>query len=95
MAKERHTSDPDASWNRPRHARARKNRRKWCRGKVGVPHTPVVVFDVYWGRECHPLRWLDPVGWFCGHIVQCEVCGKKLEKVAHQDCPVYIAGEVS
>lgn len=45
----------------PRH-RARKDRRRWCRGKEGVEHTPVLRYSK-WGQY---RRTRDPQYVMCG-----------------------------
>jgi len=98
---ERRRDDPVATWNRPRHGRGQKDRRRWCRGKVGVEHKPTVVLDSWLGRTCG----LSKVGkweqyrtykswviigteWRCHHIEQCINCGKKLRHLAGEECPI-------
>lgn len=73
----------------------KKNTKKWCKGKVGVEHEPVVELDKNYG-------WLDNSGharctvpepdddrplWMnCTHTVVCKNCEKVLKM--HPDvCP--------
>lgn len=57
----------------PRH-RSRKDRRKWCRGRVGVDHTPVWGRIVKYGSFGPSLEkhdnWLE---------FKCQVCHKVLD----------------
>ena len=71
--KAKYEDPPDA----PRKNSRKKNRRKWCRGKVGVEHKPKWVVD--------PSRYLDfktgrppenPENEY--QIYECESCGKHL-----------------
>ncbi len=51
-----------------------KNTRKWCRGKVGVPHKPKCVrYDEYENQHGES-RWTK--GW---KVLVCESCGKELD----------------
>jgi hypothetical protein len=55
--------------------RAKKNRRHWCRGKVGTPHQP----------ECRPYVEVKPglpasgVAFADWRVLVCRACGKHLE----------------
>lgn len=72
-----------------RASRGRKNTRKWCKGKVGREHQPVVTLDKNMlslrGRLGKPLCRLPeegekhPLWLYCSHQVTCEVCEKVLE----------------
>lgn len=68
---------------------ARKDTRKWCRGKPGIPHKPVIV-KVPWGQQ-HGLKCKSTdvmVGWrHCWHQIECAVCGKFIADVDPADCP--------
>lgn len=94
----------DSRWNRhdlpdeedrtPRRRR-KKDTRRWCRGKVGVEHQPVIVRD-HWGwtadQECGLRDWVvgrDP-DWFCFHREVCDNCGKVLRhKLSDEECPIW------
>lgn len=55
-------------------ARRKKKTGKWCKGKVGTPHTSKwVVSKTYTIRD---RRWFDKV---------CETCGKKLDMWLEND----------
>jgi hypothetical protein len=75
--------------------RSRKNRRRWCRGKVGVDH----VLDVRVSRlavyrtergwptpTCYRAEWW-PTRWRCQHERYCVSCGKILDHTLGDDCP--------
>lgn len=61
--------------------RPRKNRARWCRGKPGREHTPIVAVDEKFsslfpaGYTCTPVRGF---GWGCRHHQVCSTCGKTL-----------------
>lgn len=61
-----------------RHGRARKNTKRWCKGKVGREHVTEIRMENWYGRDyvCGPSRWLNR--WLCWEIVTCTVCGKHL-----------------
>lgn len=70
----------------PRAAPGRKNTKKWCRGKVGVEHQSMLVFDVrraYLSVDCLDFKarvekWGNDLNW-CLHIEECQKCGKITE----------------
>jgi hypothetical protein len=76
-------------------APARKDTRRWCRGKRGVPHHPVIVFTPPLYRrgeaECEwDSRWSGDVRWHCHHQEHCGACGKVLRvSVGCGECPAY------
>lgn len=64
-----------------------RNRRRWCGGKPGLPHQPVIVMEPYWastGWACRETTWV-PVRWICRHRSQCESCGRVLSRIVA--CP--------
>jgi hypothetical protein len=71
-----------------RHRGTKTNTRKWCKGKVGVEHTPEVVKGECWGHACKEAGWYSQItrtwqprgGWVCWHIVACSQCGKHLSR---------------
>lgn len=86
--------DPDAPWNREHKAApARKDTRRWCRGKVGREHTLAIVRDDYgWhvGRKCQEPSWL-PGYWSCHHQERCTTCGKILRpSLPREQCPQWM-----
>ena len=89
---ERNARDPEP---RTRH-RARKDRRRWCRGKIGVPHRPVVrlgkyaAFRTHLDKPCYRATWYKR-RWLCSHERNCEACGKILEHSLGDDCPDFVA----
>jgi hypothetical protein len=60
----RHVKDePDI----PKHRRKRKNRKKWCKGREGIPHVPGGwVPDPHWNYETIQVKI-------------CENCGKRTD----------------
>lgn len=77
-----------------RRAPAKKNTKRWCRGKVGVEHTPEVVLN-RWGyrpeRCCAAPDWMTQLWrspWRCFHQRRCTTCGKILDYFLDwKDCP--------
>lgn len=90
-------------WEIAKKAPAKKNTKKWCRGKVGVEH----VLDIRKGRYFESLgdrvicRWratwkgwshggwdaLDPK-WLCFHEEYCVNCGKITRtQLDPKECP--------
>lgn len=62
---------PELSEPRPRSSRFRKNRRRWCRGRVGVEHRP--------GWVAQHRYTAQPSGeQFESQIYECRHCGKHL-----------------
>lgn len=51
-----------------------KNTKKWCRGKVGVPHKPKCVSYHEWENRGEPQGWSKD--W---KVLVCEACGKELD----------------
>lgn len=76
-----------------RQALKKKDTRRWCRGKVGVEHTPEIVMGQSWGKACsrgghydrQTQTWNADVVWVCYHVQSCTGCGKHLETVV--ECP--------
>lgn len=67
---------------RTRRAPARKDKRRWCRGKVGVEHQPAIRKGdnyTYARRVCEQWqpgkRWTR---WLCCEQEYCTACGKIL-----------------
>lgn len=93
--------DPDAKENREHPQRRKKKTGKWCKGKVGVPHKPVIEFDRryengYSGRmTCGWTKtfFISDRGrmyWRCLHHEVCSVCGKHLRwRLKPAECPDY------
>lgn len=57
--------------------RAKKDRKRWCRGKEGVEHMPVAkTYDEAKGLKIMPSgRPLTHAGWW---VLVCTECGKEL-----------------
>jgi hypothetical protein len=88
----------DEADDRYRSPRSRKNRRRWCKGKVGVEHVPgEPVPGTHGGWRLHhgvPLcdsapEWAHTlVGlWWCNHQVRCERCARVLVDGLGEKCP--------
>jgi hypothetical protein len=83
--------------------RARKDRKRWCRGKPGVGHVPVVAMAELWRywqtrdgteRSCtwYPARYGRADGkwdYSCWHQERCATCGKILKARLGRDCPTF------
>jgi hypothetical protein len=91
-------SDPDSREQReyPTRFNKRKNTKRWCKGKVGREHQPVIVYDeryLRWHKECHVApswAYRSMKGWYCIHLEVCTNCGKHLRwRVPKEECPDY------
>lgn len=80
--------DPLSDSNAPRRPRAKKDTRKWCKGKKGVEHTPeLVVHHTATRLQCGESNWA-PHRWWCRHAIRCSACGKYLnEWLTREECP--------
>lgn len=96
MAIERDRRDPDASWNKNRPQRNKKNTKKWCKGKVGVEHITEVIVPENAGSiftrdrpPCHTWEttYRGPV-WWCLHYNVCITCGKHVSRA--KVCPANV-----
>lgn len=75
--------------------KTKKNTRKWCKGKVGIEHVPVIVLrdDQNRGYEqrCHVGKtwWhYNDRNWWCNHQRRCGVCTKILDYyLPSAECP--------
>lgn len=77
----------------PTPPRARKDRRRWCRGKVGVEHVPQIAEGKYLSRK-NRCQWRISYSrhfdftWWCRHERHCVNCGKILDPtVPRAECP--------
>jgi hypothetical protein len=64
-----------------------KKTKRWCRGKVGVEHKPVVSNYAALGK----LAWLPGAErWL---VLYCSACGKELDSYTppHEDRPTFIS----
>lgn len=84
-------ADPEPA----RKAPGRKDTRRWCRGKPGVGHAPVLVFRPVLARLACAWRpdWpYEHACWECYHQEECGRCGKVLRtswQLAAGECPAY------
>jgi hypothetical protein len=80
----------------PRRAPAKKNTKRWCRGKEGREHIPMIS-DPRWGFPC---QWRPAWGrlkdssnakrWSCSHHEICSTCGKELRySIQRDECPEF------
>lgn len=80
---------------RPRRPRGIKDRKRWCRGKEGVPHELEITREGIWGwlkdRPCREAQhWQRKHGatWVCFHHERCVNCGKILRPfLPPEECP--------
>lgn len=85
--------DPLAPNNREGRHRAKKDRRRWCRGKKGVEHvTEIVMYTPSWWDQYHEEErscfwWRGAHIWRCYHQEICTNCGKILQHTLGDDCP--------
>lgn len=91
MAWERRRDDPANRANAERQPRARKDRKRWCRGKPGVKHQPSLVASRD-GWLCHlPEAWHRQMwpgeDWVCWHREECTACGRVLRTGVAPECP--------
>lgn len=78
-------------------AKVRKDTKRWCHGKIGVEHKPVIGLKHGWEASlgCKPTnewqRKLWPKRlWACVHDERCEHCGKILRRqIEAAECPDY------
>lgn len=95
MAKRWGRKDPDNPLNTEHNPKTYKQTKKWCRGKINVPHVTHLVIDKSGWRQncCGWIRWnsSEPEKfWRCCHIEQCINCGKILKHfIVSKECPDY------
>lgn len=74
--------------------RARKDRKRWCKGRVGREHTPeLVVHHAYTSTmmQCHKTNWTWSDRWLCRHAYRCTTCGKYTKTwLSREECPTWI-----
>lgn len=75
---------------RIRPGRAKKDRRRWCRGKVGIEHTTAIRDKNprwrYNEQICGNPKHLRLFGWICYEQEYCTECGKILRHTLGKDC---------
>jgi hypothetical protein len=92
---DRAKDDPDHPAHQPHRPHSKKDTRRWCRGKVGVPHSTVLQLAAYavaFKRTCQATKdgtwWAQRAPWACHHQRVCETCGKITDHaVGWQYCP--------
>ena len=73
---------------------AKKDRKRWCKGKAGREHDyQVQVRPNVWGdlerigERCQPHNWSDRYDWWiCKHCLVCQNCGRQ-EDITKEQCP--------
>lgn len=88
--------DPLSKENQPHRPRARKDTKRWCRGKEGREHQPEMVRHHQHGhhdRDCHESSWWKG-GWWCYHASRCRICGKYVDSsLPKEQCPTWLKRE--
>jgi len=83
---------------RTRSAPAKKDRRRWCKGKIGVEHKlevmlrkPMQIGDRIEDITCRYPSWgtRSWCPWMCFHKRECVTCGKILEHGLGIECPLW------
>lgn len=74
----------------------KKDKARWCRGKVGVEHVwAVIVPPNTFGhpamRECRAIEYYRMDGstwntWLCKHRVVCQKCGRIKRRATQSEC---------
>jgi hypothetical protein len=79
----------------PARHRAKKNTKRWCKGKEGREHGWEFIVPDYgmlaFNQGCRWSRWSSPLRpqrkWFCYHYWVCKNCGKIDYNKRDQPCP--------
>lgn len=79
--------------DREKPAHARKDRKRWCGGKVGREHTTVIAVPenafIYGRVTCRWAPWSTPF-YACRHVELCTTCGKHVRPFLEPaECPDY------
>jgi hypothetical protein len=76
----------------PRRPKAKKNTKRWCRGKEGREHVPMLMMR-RWGLPCDfRPSWRDQSKnvWRCNHNEICSTCGKQIRySIQRDECPEF------
>lgn len=74
----------------------KKDKARWCKGKVGVEHAWAVIIPVntdsfYLRRECSMVTYGRVGGktwntWLCKHRVVCTKCGRIKRRATQSEC---------
>lgn len=92
-ARDQRRTDP----SHPPKPPGRKDKKRWCKGKVGVEHqwavmVPTNVFGWDVNRPCRPSSYgiagTDRVWniYLCKHRIVCDGCGKALRRATQTEC---------
>jgi len=94
---EPHRQEVRATEPRQRPQRARKNTRRWCKGKIGVDHVLEVRLSKHatspWRNgtpPCYRADW-SRKNWWCNHERYCTRCGKIVVPSLNDACPDFTA----
>jgi hypothetical protein len=80
----------------PARGHSRKDKKRWCKGRVGRPHEPVISSDPKYGSACKIWNYgvinkgkIEPHSrYMCYHVIQCKNCGKILKwALTEGECP--------
>jgi hypothetical protein len=86
-------------WRKPG---TKKNTKRWCRGKVGIYHVPVLIEEDWYlsmGYRCEErvlaFPWMQipntKLRWFCIHQERCVACNKIIRhNLRIEECPSYL-----
>lgn len=98
----KYTEEPKPAWVAPpdpeRVGHARKDRRRWCRGREGREHVLGEPELSHWGeqhmaRTGHDVACFRPDWyvhyWICQHVIKCIVCGRVMRRGLNNECPIY------
>lgn len=94
--------EPKPAWveppDPPRVGHRRKDRRRWCKGRMGRHHITGEPELSHWGMmyrtrtgatvACYRAEWCARI-WLCQHQVRCAVCRKILRYSLETECPDY------
>lgn len=84
----------------PAKGKAKKNTKRWCRGRVGREHQLAIIDGEKWSSPCGPVSdvpfWVldkneavEPY-WSCRHQMVCTACSKILEYfLPNYRCPLW------
>jgi hypothetical protein len=84
--------------DQPVRHRSKKDRRNWCKGRVGISHEPVISDDPRGPYSATCGLWTYGVTYrnnvkqhsryMCFHVIECKNCGRILKyMLTEQECP--------
>lgn len=89
MSKQTDRKNPDDRLFSEILPKAKKDTKRWCKGKIGREHVNVIGKG-NWGLGsnldlCRPSPLF---GWWCAHVLKCEKCGKINQRfLSKEQCP--------